>query len=149
MPSTVQAEDIRGTWVLRSYVASPAAGGAPYFPLGPDAIGLIHYSRTGHMSAQLMRPGRTSSAKHWDDFSPADAQVAASGYIAYSGTYSIRGDLITHHVQTSLFPNWVGTDLHRIATIDDGQLELRITEPVHLHGALRHPVLTWLRPSAI
>lgn len=145
MSPTVRPEDLWGTWRLKSYAAHAADGSAPYFPLGRDALGFIYYSPTGHMAAQLMQRGRTSSATRWDDISAEDGQVAARGYIAYAGTYSISNHIVTHHVETSLFPHWVGTDLQRLATVSGGHLELRVAEPVRMQGAMRRPVLQWVR----
>ena len=34
---------------------------------------------------------------------------AFATFIAYGGRYEVTGDTVTHHVETSLFPNWVGT----------------------------------------
>jgi hypothetical protein len=36
-----------------------------------------------------------------------------AGVVAYAGRYSLHGDRVVHHVELSLFPNWVGTDQMR------------------------------------
>ena len=37
------------------------------------------------------------------------ARAAFATFIAYGGRYEVTGDTVAHHVETSLFPNWVGT----------------------------------------
>jgi hypothetical protein len=32
------------------------------------------------------------------------------GFVAYAGRYSFHGDRVIHHVELSLFPNWVDSD---------------------------------------
>jgi hypothetical protein len=34
-------------------------------------------------------------------------------FVAYAGRYSFHGDRVVHHVELSLFPNWVGSDQER------------------------------------
>ncbi len=49
----------------------------------------------------------------------------AAGYLAYAGSYTLDGMTVTHHVEMSLFPNWIGTDQVRaIAILENGDLEL-------------------------
>jgi hypothetical protein len=47
-----------------------------------------------------------------NDFSgatPEEKASAADGSVAYAGRYEVQGDRVLHHVEVSLFPNWVGT----------------------------------------
>ena len=43
----------------------------------------------------------------------------------YSGPYRIVGDTVIHHVETSLYPDWVSTDLVRTYKFAGDQLILR------------------------
>jgi Lipocalin-like domain len=74
--------------------------------------GRIMYDAAGNMSAQLMRSDRKPMA------TPAtDSERAASyaTYTAYYGRYTIDAATrkVTHHVEGSMNPNWVKTDLVR------------------------------------
>jgi YD repeat-containing protein len=74
--------------------------------------GRIMYDAAGNMSAQLMRAGRKRLG------SPSTEQeraLAYSGFLAYYGRYTIDPSTskVTHHVEGSTNPNWVGTDLIR------------------------------------
>ena len=55
----------------------------------------------------------------------ADRAEAAAGYLAYAGTYEVRGEVVNHHVEVSLFPNWVGGVQQRLISWEDGDLVLR------------------------
>ncbi len=46
------------------------------------------------------------------------------GFVAYAGRYSFRGDRVIHHVELSLFPNWVGTDQQRWVELAGDRLTL-------------------------
>jgi hypothetical protein len=35
------------------------------------------------------------------------------GFVACAGRYTFHGDPVVHHVELSLFPNWVGSDQER------------------------------------
>jgi len=54
---------------------------------------------------------------------------AAATYVSYAGTYKIVGDTVVHHVQASLYPDWVGTDLVRSYVFSDNRLTLRAEDP--------------------
>jgi hypothetical protein len=86
------------------------------------------YTSSGTMAGQLMRPGRTSFASSTiTRGTDAELAEAATGYVAYAGTYSVNDaeGVVTHHVTMSLFPNLVGTDQRRHATLTADTLELR------------------------
>jgi len=97
-------------------------------PFGRDAVGVLIYAANGVMAGQLMRPDRSSFASSTiTRGSEAELVEAATGYVAYAGTYSVDEArlVVTHHVTMSLFPNLVGTHQPRHLTIEDDQLELR------------------------
>jgi len=127
-----RVEDIKrrivGQWRLVSYETREPDGrrGRPY----ADAVGRIDYSERGHMSGQVMRPGRRR-------------EEAAAGYIAYFGTYEIApdGKSITHHVEGALHPAWVGGDQRRAMTFDGDRLVL--SAAVERAGQTVTHVITW------
>jgi lipocalin-like protein len=72
--------------------------------------------------------------------------VAARGYLAYAGTYSVLDNgVIAHHVDVSLLPNWIGGTQYRAAQIGDDRLQLGPAEPVLIKGRLRSGRLIWRR----
>ena len=121
------AQRLIGVWRLVSFEVH-AQDQPVRHPFGPNAVGVLIYSANGVMAGQLMRPGRPSfSSQTITRGSDAELVEAATGYVAYGGTYSVeeaRG-IVTHHVTMSLLPNLVGTDQHRHLSIEDDRLELR------------------------
>jgi len=77
---------------------------------------------------------------------PDEQARAFSTFVAYAGRYRIEGDAIVHTVETSLFPNWVGTTQRRLWTLsgDGGTLTLE-SPPIALRGVTRRQRLTWTR----
>ena len=54
---------------------------------------------------------------------PQEIKAAFEGYVAYYGTYEVdeEASSVTHHVQGSLFPNWVGNDQLRLFSLELGE----------------------------
>jgi len=75
-----------------------------------------------------------------------DAERAAAGqhFFAYSGTYDVVDNVVTHHIDLCLFPNWVGEDQSRTARFDGDllRLEFRGGEGTARASTLR---LVWKR----
>lgn len=140
-------EALVGAWRLVSYEATDVDGGEVVEPYGPHPQGLITYTPGGHMSAQIMRPLRPRFRRgRLEEGLPGELAAAAVGYMAYAGTYEVPADdFVVHHVELSLFPNWVGTTLSRVAGRDGDRLRLALPEPVPLWGARRTGVLVWER----
>jgi hypothetical protein len=63
---------------------------------------------------------------------------------AYGGRYSFHGDRVIHHVELSLFPNWVGTDQQRWVELAGDRLTLSAS-PLLLAGTQQVPRLVWER----
>lgn len=82
--------------------------------------GRIMYDAAGNMSAQLMRSNRKPLTQSTAGQKPspaleAERAAAYATYTAYYGKYSIdpAANTVTHHVEGSVNPNWVKTDLVR------------------------------------
>lgn len=118
-----------GSWELVDY--HRRQGDAVIWPFGKDATGFIQYGDDGRMSATLSHRVRPPFAVVPDAYWRGDAQAwgeAAMTYVAYTGTYRIDGDRIEHHVEASLYPNWVGSVLTRWVSFEmrDGERLLRL-----------------------
>jgi Lipocalin-like domain len=68
-----------------------------------------------------------------EDGTVEELTAAFKGYAAYYGTYSVDelAGVITHHVDASMFPNWVGTDQRREAVLEGSRLTLSTRLPWH------------------
>lgn len=120
------AQRLIGVWRLVSFEVH-AQDQPVRHPFGRDAVGVLMYAANGIMAGQLMRPGRATFASTTiTRGSDAELVEAATGYVAYAGTYSVdeARRVVTHHVTMSLFPNLVGTDQPRHLVIEDDRLEL-------------------------
>ncbi len=111
--------------------------------------GLIIYDTKGNVSAQL---GNADCPKFVENDrllgSPQELKTAFEAYLAYFGTFDIDDSkkIVTHHIKSCLFPNYVGTDLVRHFEFNDGHMTLR-TEPMHDGGKTFIGVLVWERVS--
>jgi hypothetical protein len=117
-------ESIVGTWRLASFHGRNANGDLRP-ALGENAQGLLVYTAEGYMIAILSEVGRIPFRSH--DFrggTPEEALAAIKSYISYSGRYEVDGDTVTHHVEMSLFPNWIGREQARNLKFAGGNLIL-------------------------
>jgi len=134
-----------GTWNL--VLIEFRSDGQVVYPVGRDATGLLVYDQSGWMSQQLMRPGRPAFASG-DQLRGTDQEVRAAveGYLAYGGTYTVNEahEVIFHHVTTSLFPNWVGTDQKRFYKLSGDRLIIS-TPTVLVAGHPMDVMLIWDR----
>lgn len=122
------ADEFIGAWKLVSLERRTAAGEVSY-PLGANPVGRLAYDPLGRMSAQLMRPDRPRFQSAVAGGGSSEEKLAAfNGYIAYYGSYTVSpaDHTVIHHVEASLFPNWVGTDLRRSYEFSGSQLILRV-----------------------
>jgi hypothetical protein len=98
--------------------------------MGQSPVGRLTYDAMGRMSAQIMRPDRPKFRA--DDAArtgTAEEKITAfDGYTAYYGTYTVNEAerVVTHHVEASLYPNWVGSDQRRPYEFSGDRLTLRV-----------------------
>ncbi|RQV09871.1 hypothetical protein DF039_28310 [Burkholderia cenocepacia] len=140
-------EQLVGAWRLVSYEIHPRDGSTVTYPLGRDARGWILYTPDGYMSAQLMAAGRPPYADgDLQGGSVEERAAAAHGYIAYSGPFSVDDDgTLTHEMDVSLYPNWIGNVQQRVVSLDGDRLQLGTAGPVRIRGREVDPVLVWAR----
>jgi hypothetical protein len=95
-------------------------------PLGEDALGYLTYTEDGHMCVAIMRPAcRHFVARDVLSGSREEKAAAAETYVSYCGRYEFRGQTIIHHIELSLFPDWVGLAQERLAKISGDRLTHR------------------------
>jgi hypothetical protein len=108
--------DLIGRWNIVTW-EQRYDDGRLHLPLGERLTGFIRYSSDGDMVCMLAsvdRP-RFSTGGQWD----ADEHDRAAAYqsmLAYSGRWSLRSDpelTVTHTIEVSPFPDWIGTEQSR------------------------------------
>ena len=133
-----------GAWRLVSW-ENHAADGQVTYPMGADAVGYLLYTADGRCSVMISRAGRAAFAG--GDLLSGTAEEktrAVEGFVAYAGRYTFYGDRVVHHVELSLFPNWVGSDQERSVELVEGRLILSAS-PLLLAGRQQVPRLVWER----
>ncbi|MFO7700274.1 MAG: lipocalin-like domain-containing protein [Acidimicrobiia bacterium] len=127
----MQAHDLVGSWRLVDWTVK-LNGGRETRPFGGKATGVITYTDEGRMVATLMRANRPEiGTRSFNEATAMERASAAAGYLSYAGTYEIIGDQVHHHVDLSLFPDWVGgTQVRHIGWItnDDGSVDLELSD---------------------
>ncbi|MGB0562559.1 MAG: lipocalin-like domain-containing protein [Spirulinaceae cyanobacterium] len=135
-----------GSWRLLAWY-NKDTDGKMYYPFGEDAVGYIMYAADGYMGVNIMKRDRPQFADN--DLlkgSQSEQSEAFKGYIAYSGRYEIQSDKVIHHIEATLFPNWVGVAQERFFEFspDHNQLTLS-TRPIMMSGKQQSAHLTWAR----
>jgi lipocalin-like protein len=143
--NTVHARDaLVGAWRLISW-ENRAADGQVTYPVGTDAIGYVIYAADGRFSVTISRTGRAGfAAGDLLSGTTEEKARAVEGFVAYAGHYTFLGDRVIHHVELSLFPNWVGGDQERWVELAGDQLILSAS-PLLLAGKQQVPRLIWER----
>jgi len=140
-------DQLLGSWELVSYQLDLDTGRTAH-PLGEDAVGLILYTPQRRVAVNIMRPGRAT----WASPNPAagtqaETAAAAAGYLAYAGSFTVDegASLVEHHVDVSLFPNWVGDVQRRFVDITGDELVLESPVITDAAGTSVTPRLRWRR----
>jgi hypothetical protein len=149
MPANATAADFVGTWRLLDYSFIHEDGSIER-PWGTNVRGYLLYSAEGYMSGNLSpandwasRRARLAAALKAHDVRLA-RRAGRRDYIAYTGRYTVEGDTITHHVEASLFPNWVDRPETRYYKFEGDTLTLR-TGPVRSGKHTIIAQLVWQR----
>jgi hypothetical protein len=95
LPLTMEANPLLGTWKLKAYVVTTAAGERPT-PYGENPAGYLSYSADGRMQVIAAANGRIAPV---GAAQPDNERVALyDTMFAYAGTYSVEADKVIHHV---------------------------------------------------
>lgn len=135
-----------GAWKLVSTeVRYPDGHTAPFPDLGPNAVGFLFYTPSGHMCAELMKPGRPE----WKDVehpTPTEAASALDGFNSYCGTFEISESdrTMIHHPQTAWSPGWVGSvQIRPYHLVSADRFFFRGEDPLPPQSDGTKGVLTW------
>lgn len=144
MKPEMKQTSLVGTWKLVS-LESRTADGKVSYPLGKDLLGYIMYNKDGYMFVAIMSANRLEFASGDILGGTTEEKVAAADtYVSYCGKYDVQGDTVTHHIELSFFPNWVGVDQKRIMVLDGDRLSLS-TPPILVEGIEQTQHLIWER----
>jgi len=146
---TAGTHPLVGSWRLRRWIAI-ADDGSESAPMGDAPEGLLVYASDGSMIVLMAQADRPRIAS--DDVTggtESERAQAFASFIAYGGPFEVDGDVVSHHVEMSQFPNWVGTVQRRRWELDSSARQLTLTsQPMTVSGATRIQRLTWERESA-
>ena len=100
-----------GTWKLKSYVTTYSDNGQKAETFGAHPSGFISYGPDCRMQAIIIKEGRRAPA----NLVPTDAERIDlyNGLIAYAGSYSIKGDIVSHHMDATWVQSLTGTTQSR------------------------------------
>ena len=112
-----------GAWRVVSYAAKDVRTGELTHPFGEQVTGMAIYSATGHMSILVAGRDRVASTGTGAQRFEERSRLFDSMY-AYTGSYSVKGDTVTIHVESAWQPDWAGTDRVRTLTLDHDVLTI-------------------------
>jgi Lipocalin-like domain len=138
-----------GTWKLVSASSTTAAGERSETPYGPNPAGfLTYYTGNGRVTALISYDRR--KALSFGGGTPEEQAEAFQTFLACAGLYSFSGDKVTHHVEISSIPNYVGKDLVRSVKFVKFQADqiVLVTPPTPVNGKLQTVELIWQRLPA-
>ena len=146
-------DQLVGGWRLVSRVTTAADGRILVDPgLSAMPSGVLIYDHAGHVAAQLSRPGRTVETLG-DECRAAekvkgtnDTAQTILGYDAYFGTYTVdaKGGVVTHHLESALFPGDIGKDIRRNFAISGDTLTIKFHTTI-ADGTSVVRTLVWTR----
>lgn len=120
--------EIAGTWTLDFWNRYDSDGQTSQ-PFGSAPSGVLVYAPDGGMAVMMTAADRPTLET--DDPVGGSEQERADAYstcLAYVGSYRIEDDVVIHELETSLFPNWSGTEQVRPFLIDDNKLVLQVRD---------------------
>ena len=132
----VSANDLLGTWKMKSYVVTTPAG-VPTTPYGENPTGYLSYSADGRMQVIGAADGRIVPA----DPTAADDELVTlyNTMFAYAGRYSVEAEAgkVIHHIDISWNEAWTGTDQVRLFELTGNTLTLST------HATDAHYLVVW------
>jgi hypothetical protein len=136
----VEANAWLGTWKLKAYVVTTAAG-ERRTPYGENPTGYLSYSADGRMQLIAAANGRIVPV----DAAPPDNERVAlyDTMFAYAGTYSVEAGKVIHHVDISWNETWTGTDQIRLFEMSGNTLTLTTHFTDSATGTESHYAAVW------
>ncbi len=117
-----------GVWQVVDYTATDPATGTVTHPFGENPIGTAIYTATGQMSVLVAGSHRVPSTGTGAKRAEERAELF-DGMYAYTGSYTVKGNAVTIHIESAWQPDWVGTDKIRTLKLEHGILSV-VTAPM-------------------
>lgn len=137
-------DQLVGTWKLER-MRTTYDSGREIYPFGEDAQGWLLYTSDGYMAAFLSRANRpvfeTGEMLSADD---AEKVRAWDSFFSYCGRYEVRGDEVVHHIEASIYPNWIGDAQARTMRLKGDRLILT-TPPQKARRGVQTSEVVWRR----
>jgi hypothetical protein len=127
-PTADLAATILGIWKLKSRQDVDGTGEIRIDPfLGRDPLGILCFG-PGHFAAQFMKRDRSHQENVAQRVQAKNNTVAANGYDAYFGTYSVDeiAGTLTTHLEGSISPENVGNVYIRDVRVVDNELIVQL-----------------------
>jgi hypothetical protein len=146
-------EQLAGGWRLVSRLTTRPDGRVLVDPgLSPTPSGILIYDRSGHVAAQLSRPGRTVDMLTDECLAAQkikgtnDTAQTILGYDAYFGTYTVdeEAGVVTHHLESALFPGDIGKSIKRNFVVSGDTLTIKFHTTL-ADGTPVERTLVWAR----
>ena len=136
-------EEIYGTWRLVSNTRTVVGSSKTEDLFGKSPRGFINYGRDGRVMVLIVRDRRPKAAAV-EKMTDRERLDLFNSMLAYAGTYTFDGKMVTHHVELSWNEIFNGTELPRNVTITGRRLILTTKPgPNALDGKLSVSTLTW------
>ena len=132
-----------GTWKLVSVINEDVSTGQKE-RLFRAKSGRLHQLRAGRAHDRDQHARATAKGRKGASPTPEEAADLFRGVLAYAGTYTIEGNVVTHHIDCSWNPIWGGTHQTRIARFDGDRVHLSTKPtPDPVDGRLSVRTMTW------
>jgi hypothetical protein len=141
---TAMIDRLLGTWTLVSAVREEIPSGSKTDMFGQNPHGFINYSPDGRMIALITPRDREAAAKGRP--TPTEAEALFRSMLSYAGTFTVEGDVVTHHVDISWNQSFTGGTQKRHFKLDGDRLILSTPQshdPIDGKMSVRH--MTWQR----
>lgn len=141
-------DQLVGMWKLHSASSTASTGERSETPYGAGPAGLLTYTAEGRVTALISYGGRKPLSLGGGPLKLQEEQAEAfKTFFAYAGRYTLSGDKVTHHIEISSIPNYVGKDLVRSVKLQGDQIVL-VTPPAPVNGKIQTVELIWQRLPA-
>jgi hypothetical protein len=119
----VTRAQLLGTWRMLAWRREVVSTGEVSDALGPEPRGFLTYTADARVMVLVVRRDRPMPSNLMP--TPAEKIALYDSLLAYSGTYSVDAEQVTHHIDTSWNEAWNGTHQVRYCTIEGNRLTYR------------------------
>ena len=128
-PARAAQQSVVGAWKLESF-DQMGQNGVMKPRFGPNPVGYLIYTASGRVSATLAAAHRPKLvAPDASSSTVEERSDALRNFLAYAGTYEVRGNHVFHKVETCIWTNLVGTRLERAFELSGDTLTIRTLPP--------------------